>query len=372
MTDVLDAARRAEPFAREAADAAETSRRLPSDLVETLVAEGLMRMGVPQAYGGPGASPMDIVQAIAEVARGDGAAGWCVMIAATTSSLAGFLEPSAAETIYRNPLSVSGGAYAPSGTAVSVPGGWRVTGRWQWGSGGQHCQWMLGGCITDTKEFRLMFAPSAEISIHDTWFVSGLRGTGSNDFEMVDVFVPEHHSVLPLAARAMVDEPLARFPNFNLLAAGVAATTLGIARRAIDEVVALAASKRPSMSTKTIAQSSLVQFDIARAEAHLGSARAWLLEALNDGWQTALGGDRVSIDQRVRVRMAAAHAATQAAAATDLAYNAAGGSSVFNTSPLQRCHRDVHTATQHLMVSPRILESAGRVLLGQSIDTSQF
>ena len=208
------------------------------------------------------------------------------------------------------------------------------------------------------------------MEILDTWFTSGLRGTGSNDFAMHDVFVPDGRSVQPFAARPQVDATIARFPNFTLLAAGVAATLLGMARRAIDELVALAQGKVPMFSSKTLAQSPHAQVDLARAEAMLGAARAFLLDELAQAWELALAGDRVPEASRARIRLAATHAARASADAVDLAYDAGGGSSVFTANALQRCFRDVHTGTQHLQVSTRIYETVGRLLFGLETDAS--
>ena len=220
-----------------------------------------------------------------------------------------------------------------------------------WGSGTQHCDWIVGGAIRDDGAFRLVFAPRSDVEILDTWYTSGLRGTGSNDFQMTDVFVPDARSLAPFEIRPQVDSPLARFPNFTLLAAGVASTLLGIARHAIDELIALAGGKVPAFSSKTLAQSPLAQMDVARAEASLGAARAFLLDELSRAWDVA---------RRRRPRAGRAAGADPAglrrtppkssAAAVDLAYDAGGGSSIFTSNPLQRCFRDVHTGTQHVQV----------------------
>jgi alkylation response protein AidB-like acyl-CoA dehydrogenase len=166
-----------------------------------------------------------------------------------------------------------------------------------------------------------------------------------------------------------VDIPLAAFPNFSLLASGVAGVSLGIARRALDEIRDLAQGKRPLFSAKTLAQSSVVQAELARAEAGLHAARAWLFGELNEAWNAVLAGGAVDLERRTRIRLATVHAAETAAKATDMAFTWAGGSSVYQSSPLERCWRDAHVATQHLMVSPRMYETLGRALLGLDFDT---
>jgi indole-3-acetate monooxygenase len=368
--DLVAEARRLDPVVRSFADQAETERRMPRALADQLRDAGLFRMLVPATYGGPEADPMTMVRAIAAVAEADGAAGWCTMIASTTSSMASFLPVECAQLIYGDPRSVTGGAVSPNGTGVGVDGGWKVSGRWAWGSGTSHCDWIVGGTLTDVGEYRLMFMAAGEVELLDTWYSSGLRGTGSTDFTATDVFVPSEYSVQPGADHAVADSPLARFPNFTLLAAGVAGTLLGIARRAVNEIVDLAQGKVPAFSSKTLATSSLAQVDIARAEAAVSAGSAFLLDELSTAWDVAVRGDKVSVDQRLRIRLAAVHAAEESARAVDLAYHLGGGSSVYSANVLQRCFRDVHVATQHLQVSRKVLETIGRTMVNLDTDTS--
>jgi alkylation response protein AidB-like acyl-CoA dehydrogenase len=366
--DLLAEARRLVPLVEANAVASEQGRRLAAPVVEAFREAGLFRLCVPAAYAGPEVDPLTMSEIIQTVAAADGAAGWCVMIASTTSSMSMFLPPDTARAIYGDPAVITGGAYAPNGTGTRTDAGWSVTGRWQWGSGTQHCDWITGGSITDDGGFHLCFLPKSAVTFHDTWDSSGLRGTGSLDFSVDGVVVPFDRTVQPGVGRPTIDGPLARFPNFNLLATGVASATLGIARRALDEVTALAQGKRPLFSAKTLADSSVAQSDLAQAEAAHGAARAFLAHEVGVAWDQACRGERVSTDQRARVRLACAHTARAAARAVDVAYELGGGSSVYATNPLQRCFRDVHTATQHLMVSPRMFETIGKVLLGRKAD----
>ena len=369
MSAVLAAAASVDATVRAHAQAGEDARRLAAPVVDALRAAGLFRLCVPHCYGGPEVDPMTLVDAISTVASADGAAGWCVMIASTTSSLSMLLDPSVAQRIHGDPAVVTGGAYAPTGRGIRSGDGWDVTGRWQWGSGTSHCDWITGGMLTDTGEFRLAFFPAGEVGLVDTWYSSGLRGTASGDFEAHGVHVAEELTLQPGITPPVVDSPLARFPIFTLLAAGVAAATLGMARRAIDELVDLAQGKRPAFSSRSLAASTHAQLDLARAEATFGGARAFLLDELAQAWAVAVAGDPVPVERRARIRLACSHAAIESARAVDYAYNLGGGSSVFTDNPLQRCFRDVHTATQHLMVSTRPMETAGKVLLGVPADT---
>ncbi len=370
--DLVAAARRVGEIARGEAEAAERDRRLTTTTVDALAEAGLLTLCLPVAYGGPGASPVDIIDAVVEVARGDGAAGWCAAIASTTSSLAAYLPPDVATIVYPSTAVATGGVFAPNGRGVRDGHGYRVTGRWQWGSGTQHCDWIVGGAMCDDGTQRVCFFPVAAVTFHDTWHSVGMRGTGSLDFSVDQVSVPEGYTVEAGAGRATVDDPIARFPNFTLLALGVAAAGLGVARRALDELAALAASKQPQFSTRTLAASGFTQTEFARAESQWRSARAFLRDEVAAAWATATAGDPVPVAARVAMRLAGTYAATASAAAVDTVWTLAGGTAVYDTSALGRCLRDVHVVTQHIMVAPKINETLGKFLLGVDLDAAMI
>ena len=368
--DPVAAAEAVAPLARELAREAEAARRLPERLVLALRDAGLCRLFVPTCYGGPEIEPLVGLRATEIVASADGAAGWCMNIASTTATMSWYLEPAWAEQIYGDPTVITGGAFAPTGRGHAVPGGYVIDqGRWAWGSGTQHCQWINCGVLVDGGAFHLMYVPQSEVVFHDTWDAAGLRGTGSLDFEVRDASVPAGREVQPGRSRTRVDTPLCHFPNFVLLAAGLAAVSLGIGARALDEL-ADGAARQPTLSTQPLAAQSHVQLDLARATATLGAARAYLHDQVGRLWDVVCAGSRPTLLQRAEGRLAAHHAAAEAARAVDLAFTAAGGSAVYSDSALQRCLRDVHVATQHAMVSPRLLETFAKVRLGIEADTA--
>lgn len=370
LAGLADRARAVAVIAAANAEAAEHARRLPPATVAAMADAGLFTLCLPVAYGGPGASPVEVIDAISAVASGDGAAGWCAAIASTTSSMAAFLDPDVAAVVYASPAVATGGVFAPNGVGVRDGAGYRVTGRWQWGSGTQHCSWIVGGARCDDGTQRVCFFPADDVAFHDTWHSVGMRGTGSLDISVDDVFVPERFTVRPGAGSAHVDEPLAHFPNFTLLALGIAATALGVARRALDELATLAGAKTPQFSTRTLASSGFAQTEFARAEAQWRAARAFLRDEVGDAWATAVAGDAVSVAARVAMRLAAAHAASASAAVVDAAWTLAGGTAVYETSVLGRCLRDAHVATQHIMVAPKLNETLGKFLLGVDFDAA--
>ena len=371
--DVVAAARALGPTVRAARETIERDRRLPTAIVNALVEAGVFRLCIPTALGGLGADAATLVATIEAVAMADGAAGWCTMIGATTGVVSAYLPPDAARAIYGNPRTVTGGVFAPSGTAVPTAGGYTVTGRWSFGSGCQHCDWLMGGCIVQTTPVvapRMMILPAAQVEIIDTWDTAGLRGTGSHDLAIVNQFVPEAYSVSLIGDAPRSSEPLYRFPVFGLLALGIAGVALGIARAAIDELVALAGTKRPADSRRHLAERGVVPSQVAQAEATVGAARAFLFEQIAVAWEIATRGDPIPVAQRARLRLAATHATISAAAAVDAMFSAGGGSAIYARSPLQRYFRDVHTVTAHAMVAPSTLELTGRVLLGVPTETA--
>src|SRR4051794_20949151 len=353
-------------------------RRLPDELVAAMRDEGVFRMLVPEAVGGLEAHPIELVSAVAELARADGAAGWCAAIGATSGLLAGYLPEDAAREIYGDASTISGGVFAPRGKAVRRgDGGYRVSGRWPFASGCTHCNWLMGGCFVegdDPPVPTLMIAPAAELQIHeDTWDSMGLRGTGSHDIEMRDVLVPAEHAASLVADSPTAAGPLYAFPVFGLLALAIGAVGLGIARGALEDVRELAGVRTPTGSRRTMAERPVVQAELAGAEARLGAARALLDEAVASAWDAATSSGEVPLERRAALRLAATHAATTGADVSTSAYKLGGGSSVYESkSPLPRRFRDAHTATQHMLVAPATNELAGRLILGLPTDTSQL
>lgn len=369
---------------RQRAPEIETTRRLPDDLVTDLTAEGLFRTWVPAAYGGPERTALEGLESIAATASHDGAAGWCVMIALTTSMTAYLLPAEHAAAIYGDPAAVTGGFAAPAGTAVALPGGGlRVSGRWAWGSGTSHCSTIAGGVRLvddggrpspreDGLAFPFVFFDRDDVELLDTWHVAGLAGSGSTDYRVADAVVPEGRWVEFGRTKPVIDRPLARFPMFGLLALGVAAVTVGLARRGVEELVELAGGKRPQGSRKTLAERQTTQLDVARADATARSAWAFVVDAVGDAWETAAAGDPLRVEQRRLLRLAATDAVARCSDATQRLHKVAGGSDVYLSSPIQRVFRDAHVASQHAMVAERTYELAGRVALGLDTDLSQL
>jgi len=382
VEDVRDAARALTPELRERADEIEAARRLPRDISDRFAESGFYRTCVPSVYGGLELAPAETMETVEILARADGASAWCVFIGATSGTVLAMLPEASAREIFARPETLLSGVFAPRGKAIAVDGGFRVDGQWQWGSGTQNADWILAGCqvIRDgkpellsngTPRSRMMILPADQIEFLDTWYVSGLAGTGSTDFAIRDAFVPESHAV-GIGVDGPLSRPLYAFPQFGLLAMGIAAVSLGLARAAIDELVEIAGGKTPAGSARPLAARPATQADVSRAEATLRSARAFYYETIDSAWQAALADGRIDTTHRRDIRLATTFATHACAEAVDRMYNLGGGTSVYRRSPLQRIFRDVHVATQHMMVSTATLELTGRLLLGIETDVAML
>jgi alkylation response protein AidB-like acyl-CoA dehydrogenase len=378
-----DLARELSPRARELAGEAERERRLPAAFSRELAEAGFYRLCVPASLGGGEAEPAELLRVVEALAEGDTAAGWCVAVCATAGMLGAYLEPDAAAEVYADPAGVVGGVFAPSGRAVANGDSLSVSGRWRFCSNVDNCDWLMGGCIvvdgdaprtldSGRPDIRLALMRADAVEVIDTWSVSGLRATGSHDIAVDGLEVPAARAASLITDSPREPGPLYAFPPFGLLAASIAAVALGTARGALDELGELAGTKTPTLSTRKLAERSATQSGVARAEGAVRAARAFLYEATAECWGAAQTGGLISVEQRARLRLASTHAVEAAASAVDETYRLGGGSAIYETSPLQRRFRDIHAATQHMLVGPATWELTGRSLLGLDFDVSQL
>jgi alkylation response protein AidB-like acyl-CoA dehydrogenase len=360
----------------------EACRRLPADIVRQMGAAGFYRLFVAERVGGLEAPPALAAQIYETLARTDAACGWIAFIGATTGLALSRMTDEAVRELLARPDSLLTGVFAASGEAVKVAGGFRVNGRWQWGSGSTNADWIGGGCTlmvegrplansAGVPRNHMLFFPAADVQSLDTWHAAGLRGTGSTDFAVHDLFVPDAHAS-GFLIKEVPDRPLFRFPQFAPLAHGVAAVALGIARASIDELIRLALEKKRYGTTATLAQRSHTQIEVARAEARLRSARAFFYETIEAAWELACEGTPVSLEKSRDMRLATTHALQSSVEVVDAMYTLAGGAAVYESSPLQRHLRDVHVASQHMMVSTNTLETVGQLLLGIETNTARL
>ncbi len=365
----------------ERSDEIAAARALPPDLVEELRATGIPAMFLPEELGGQEADPLEVMEAVEALSVADGSVGWCAAVTIGTAPLAAFLPEAGARQIFDRPDRLVGGSLNPrEARGRQVGDGFRVTGRWGFGSGSQHSDWMGGGFVvvgddgqprlteTGAPAVRLGFFPRSDVTIHDTWHVSGLEGTGSHDYSVEDALVPGEQAM----AFDFVPWPageLWQIPAISLVFAPLAAVPLGIARAAVDGLVELAQAKTPYRSGRRLAERDVVQTMVAKAEATVRAARHFLFDAMAELCAAARRQEGVTLHQRAIVRLACVHASQAAADAVDLCYQGAGTTSLFTANRLNRLWRDVHAATQHVVLAYTGYETVGRVLVGLEPDT---
>jgi len=378
-TDLIDAARALAPLIESYREESERERTLPSALVTALTQADLLRMYVPKSRGGLEADPFTCVRVLEELAKADGAVAWNVFNWATGGLFGARLaEPAAHDIFGGDPSVVISNSLAPKGRAEAVEGGYRLTGRWPLASGCAHASWLVAGSVIieggqprfrpdGAPDVRLMFVPRAECAIIDTWYAAGLRGTGSNDFSVQEAFVPQERTFAFPDGPSHEPGPLYRGSIFHMLHPIFGAVALGIARAALDTFTELAGRKVPSRTASLLRDRATVQAQLAQAEALVRSARALAFETTAAVWETFRAGEPLSEEQDSLLWLASVHATTSCAHAVDIVYTMGGATSVYTTSRLERCFRDVHVVTQHLAASPWQWERAGRYFLGLSI-----
>jgi alkylation response protein AidB-like acyl-CoA dehydrogenase len=370
----VDKARNLAPIIEKHRDEGEKERRLPQPAFDAMQQAGLYAMYLAKSLGGPQIDLVPSLLVFEEIARHDGAVAWNLMIGAQGSMFGDYLPERAARDVYGGGDAIGAGSLGPTGQAVVVPGGYRVSGRWSFASGCHQATWFLCGCIVleDGKpvlgpqgnpDLKVMYVPAAEATILDTWHSGGLKGPGSHDFEVSDAFVPEERCFR--FGDLMVGPPyrpgIGYTQSFMLMAAiGMAAVGLGIARDALDSFRAMASEKTPSGSRIKLDAQPVVQDRFAEATALVGAARAYFYEGADKLALAAHPGDDVAAE----VRLASAHAARSCERAIEIVYGLGGGSVVYNVSRLDRCFRDIHTLTHHLAVAPGNFEMVGQYLLG--------
>lgn len=378
----LDTAANARALAPEIAgraDEIEGARRLPADLAAKMAEAGIFRMVTPASLGGLELGPRQIVETCEILAGADASAGWCAMIGATTALNAAYMAPEFAREIYAAPMTITGGVFAPMGRATDEGDHYRVTGRWQWGSGSANCTWLCGGCLitegedlrrlpSGAPENRMMVFPAEDAELIDTWHVMGLKGTGSGDIAVQDICVPKGRTVSLVADTPLEDGPLYTFPAFGLLALGVASAALGNARGALDAFKALALAKKNQGSSKTLAERVTIQAEVAKLEAAWRAARAYLYDEIDATWAVANAEGAIPMQRRAALRMACTHMVRTGADICRGTYDLGGGAALFESSELQRRFRDAHAMTQHIATAPATWELTGRILMDQPTD----
>jgi alkylation response protein AidB-like acyl-CoA dehydrogenase len=358
----------------------ETGRRIPLDLVEALRSIGLFRMFVPRSHGGLELDLPAGVEIIGALSRIDGSVGWTAMIGSTSAIFGPLLPRETYEQVYQNGPVILAGSIQPAGTVEAVDGGWRVNGRWPFASGCQHADWMVGFCVmteggkplpgpageAGPPLVRGFFLPAHHWQIEDTWYVAGLKGTGSHHIALKETFVPAANFFEFPNGAPCLPGPLCQAVR-QLLPLMHGAVTVGIAEGALDELVATANTGRQQFrATVPMRESETFQGELGRVEAEVSAARAFLQVQAASHWRHALAGTLNDEALLMQGTQTAIWLSTTCVRAADACFALGGGSALYESSPLQRRMRDLHAAAQHVIAQQRHYVSAGKLLLGRS------
>jgi alkylation response protein AidB-like acyl-CoA dehydrogenase len=378
--DLIEAARALAPSIAAAADAIEAQRELTPAVVDALHNAGLFRMLIPRSLGGHELAPAVYVQAVEELAKADASTAWCVAQISGACTIAASLDHGAAREIFADDpraLLAVGPPHA-SGRAVAAPGGYRVSGNWQYASGSRHAAWMAAHCpvfepdgkprvdANGVPAERTLIFPKSSVTMTDVWRVIGLKGTGSDSYSVTDLFVPERRSLTAFGrnpAEKRERGPLYQFTTFQLHGASFAAIAIGIARACLDSFVELAKAKVPYGLKYVLRDNAVIQSQIGVAQSQLTAARVFLHHALDEMWRGAEARN-VTLDQRVQLRMASCNGSLVARQVVDTAYHAAGATAIFESNPFERRFRDVHTVSQQVQSHAAVFEAIGQYYLG--------
>lgn len=375
-SDILENARAvaASVQERDLAREYDRLRQLPVDIVEDVRRAGIMRMNMPRIWGGPEMTSMEQVEVIEALARADASIAWCSFIWTDSGIYSGYLEDSVAREMYPDLDMATSGWIYPVAAANRVDGGFRVSGRWIFGSGSSHCDWLAAGCVvfedgelvidprSGRPKWRILLAPRDEYEILDTWYTTGLRGTGSNDYQCEDLFVPEERTFSFLEPAKREGTIWSRPDHLLRKMAGI---PLGVAADAIDTAREMLREKGDRVTGVLYRDMPRVQSAVADACAMLGSARSYVFTSLERQWKKLEAGDELTVEERADVWLSRTNAfQTGRQIVADL-YDTIGGSAVYSDkSPFDRHLRDMQTACQHIVGQKKPLEGVGSLLLG--------
>jgi alkylation response protein AidB-like acyl-CoA dehydrogenase len=372
---LVERARAIAPLIAGEADAIERTRRLTPAVVGALIENGLYRALLPQSLGGSEAMPEIFMQMLEEIAKADASTAWCLGQNSVCAMIAAALDHDTAHEIFNTaPGILAWGAVAHE--AHAVEGGYRVTARWDFASGSRQASW-LGAHVriigTDgsprknadgSPEMRTILFPLASATLHDVWQAIGLAGTGTDSYEVRDLFIPDRFAAFRDVPDALREPgPLYRLPTGSTYSLGFAAVSLGVARATLDAAIALARAKHQSLAASTMRDNQAVQGLIGRTEGDLRAARAYLYATANAMWRDLSATGAFSPAHRSAVRLAATWTIQQSAKVVDTAYHMAGATAVFRSNPFERRFRDMHAITQQIQARDTHYEDVGKAIL---------
>lgn len=341
----------------------EMKKHMPKDMIAKLKRLGVYRAHVPQCLGGDTSTPMEFLNLIEKVSEADGSAGWVASFGSAAVYLAA-LPRETLENVYKDgpDITFAGGLF-PVQPAERVSGGWIVNGLWRFASGCKGADLLGVGIGSDEsgKPLTAVLRPK-DVEIIENWDVIGMRGTGSHDLRVKDVFVPDEWTFVRGGAPS-IEEPIYEYPSIAYAAQVLAVVNLGVARAALEEISRIAGRSSFTGAPK-MAERAYVRISVAKAEAKLRAARSFFYETTESAWESILKGDGVSDDQTSMLRLAAAHATREGAEVVKSVYMLTGITAIYDGHPMQRHLRDSMVVTQHAFLNESMYEGAGSVMMG--------
>ncbi len=379
-SDPLSEARAIGSLLREEAPKTEALGQLTPVVVEALHARGLYRTLLPRSLNGSFVGLETFVKIMETLAAADASTAWCVGQASGCSMAAAYVDAPVAKAIWGDdPRGVLAWGFLIEGRAKVVPGGYQVTGKWAFGSGGHHASWMGAHCHVELPDGsllkdangtlieRTMLLRQDQLNWIKTWDVVGLRGTGSDTYTVADLFVPEAYTVRrDLDSERRIDDPFYRFTTTSAYSTGFAGVSMGIARGMLDALRALAQDKKPSATARVLRDSPVMHHLVAENEAKLRSARAFVLETIRDGEDCIRRTGSLDMDNRVLMRLATTTAIRRAKEVAEFAYHEAGATAIFASNAFERKMRDIHASAQQVQGRTGHIEVCGQHFLGQT------
>ncbi len=379
---VISRAEALRPVVAAAANEIEDTRRLPPALLDKLHEAGLFRLLLPRSSDGIETDPITFFHVIETVARDDASTAWCLSQAGGCAMSAAYLDLPVARAIFGDdPRAVLAWGPGPKVRAIECEGGYRVTGVWMFTSGGHHATWLGAHCpiyladgspkrdASGEQQERTMLVPAQDVAWTDIWNTVGLRGTASDQFALNDYFVRADHSITRDFDRECRESgSLYKMGANTCYQVGFAGVACGIARGALDSFIDVARNKVPRGQKSPLRDNAVVQSNLAQVEVNLRAARGFLLQSMADIWKDLCAGSLITVEQRILIRMASTNAIHKACAAVDFAYAAAGATAIFESHPLERRFRDIHTVTQQLQGRLSHFETVGAWMMGLDAD----
>ncbi len=374
---LVERARALAPLIAQEADETERTRRLTQPVVSALIENGLYRALLPQSLGGAEAPPEAFMQMLEEVAKADASTAWCLGQCSVCAMTAAYLDADVAREIFGKPNDILAWGAIANEVQV-VPGGYRITARWDFASGSRQANW-LGAHVqvieadgkkrlkpNGTPEIRTIVFPATSATMHDVWDVIGLCGTGTDSYSVEDLFIPENFAALRDDFTALREKGLLyRITTYTMFGLGFAAISLGVARATLDAAVDLARRKH-SVGITAMRENSAVQGLIGRTEGNLRAARAYIYSTAAQAWHDLNQTGNLSEEHRAAIRLAATWTIHQAASVVDAAYHMAGATAVFRANGFERRFRDMHAIAQQIQARDTHYEDVGRNILTNS------